>query len=182
MPIMCFFIAEGFQRTRNVKLYAGRLLVFALIAEIPFRLYFNYQQETGNVLFTLLAGLLFLWAWRDIKIRPLAYIVMALIMAAVNIPGYKTDYGALGVAMVALAGLPYHIKFQSKFQALAPAALCGLSNVLKGLPAPLGYWPLVAGLLLCLYNGKRGLPMKYFFYAFYPLHLVILWVVRWYIM
>ena len=30
---------------------------------------------------------------------------------------------------------------------------------------------------IALYNGSRGLKMKYFFYAFYPLHLALLYIV-----
>lgn len=171
MPIMCYFIGEGFHRTRDVKGYAVRLLIFALIAEAPFQLFF---REPGNVMFTLLGGLLFLWAWRDLKNRFLAYAAMALILFAVNIPGYETDYGVWGVLMVFLAGIPVH----PKARAMAPALLCGLNNALNRLREPLWYWPLFAGLLLCLYNGKRGRPMKYFFYVFYPLHLLILWGIQ----
>jgi hypothetical protein len=197
MPIMCYFIGEGFYRTHDVKGYAGRLLIFAVIAEAPFQLFF---REPGNVMFTLLGGLLFLWAWRDLKNRLLAYAAMVLILFAVNIPGYETDYGPLGVLMVFLAGLgiPAYSKIgvanvsierdekiliprvpvYPKVRAMAPALLCGANNLVMGLRAPLCYWPLFAGFLLCLYNGKRGRPMKYFFYVFYPLHLLILWGIQ----
>ena len=179
MPIMCFFIAEGFQKTSNVKAYAVRLLIFALLSEIPFQIYFHLR---GNVLFTLLAGLLFIWAWRDIKNQAHAYGVMALILIAVSIPGYEPDYGLLGVAMVALAWIAYRNGFPLSFRAMGPAVICGLGNAAGGLPAPLIYWPMIAGLLLCLYNGKRGFSMKYLFYAFYPLHLLALWFIRSYIL
>ena len=61
-PIFAFQIAEGFFHTADVKRYAKRLLLFALLSEIPFDLiqastvFFPFHQ---NVLFTLLLGL---WA------------------------------------------------------------------------------------------------------------------------
>lgn len=67
LPILCFFIAEGYRRTRDVKRYALRLLGFALASYLPF-LYFNTGQLPGprtwykwNILFSLLAGLLILY-------------------------------------------------------------------------------------------------------------------------
>ena len=35
----------------------------------------------------------------------------------------------------------------------------------------------IATVLICLYNGKRGRPMKWFFYAYYPLHLLVIWLI-----
>jgi hypothetical protein len=171
MPLMCYFVGEGFRQTHDIKRYAGRLLIFALVAEIPFQLYF---YEPGNVMFTLLGGLLLLWAWRDLRNRFAACGVMVLILAAVSLPGYETDYGATGVMMVFLAGYLSH----PVARAIAPALLCGLNNAMAGASVPLWYWPLFAGILLCFYHGKRGYSMKYLFYVFYPLHLLILWRIR----
>lgn len=171
MPIMCFYVGEGFRHTHAVKRYAGRLLIFALIAEIPYQLFFH---KPGNVMFTLLGGLLLLWAWRDLRNRFAACAVTVLVLMAVSLPGYETDYGSTGVMMVFLAGYLSH----PMARALAPALLCGVNNALVGADVSLWYWPLFAGFLLCFYHGKRGYSMKYLFYAFYPLHLLALWGIR----
>lgn len=52
--IMCFFITQGLRYTRSVLKYGERLLLWAVISEIPFYLLFGLQL---NILFTLLASL-----------------------------------------------------------------------------------------------------------------------------
>ena len=63
-PVFCFFIVEGFQHTRSVPKYALRLLIFAIISEVPFdvALYHSwFSLSYNNVYFTLLLGLLAIW-------------------------------------------------------------------------------------------------------------------------
>lgn len=69
-PVFCFFIVEGFCHTRNVKNYAVRLGIFALISEVPFDLaIFGTPFHWGhqNVFFTLFLGLLLIWYLRDVS-------------------------------------------------------------------------------------------------------------------
>lgn len=60
-PIFAFQISEGFIHTKSVKKYFFRLIIFALISQIPFSLFTYYivhaNPYTLNVFFTLIFGL-----------------------------------------------------------------------------------------------------------------------------
>lgn len=169
-PIFCFLLIEGFLHTGNVWRYAGRLLLFAVISEVPFDLAFRdgiFDIGSQNVFFTLLIGLLMLIGLKAIKDRiQLPMFVKALLslltIAASMLAAYylKTDYSFIGVFSIAVI---YLFKRNRIGQAIA-----GAVSFCWELPAPLAFIPVY------LYNGKRGWKMKYIFYLFYPLHLLIL--------
>ena len=101
--------------------------------------------------------------------------VSALLVAAIFwelAESLRLDYGGMGVTAVLLLYLLHGMP------KLAPAALWLWLGCADALPACL---------FLYLYNGKRGTEgmgparrkaEKYFFYVFYPLHLVLLWGIR----
>ena len=175
-PIFCFLLVEGFRKTHSKVKYAIRLGLFAIISEIPFDLAFsaevlevNYQ----NVYFTLFLGLLALCAFDFINKLKLPKAVSALFdlaaLAACMLAGYflRTDYGAMGVLTIAVM---YVLWFNK------PAAFAGGCTVLSLMAA--NELPAFFALLpVALYNGKRGWKLKYFFYAFYPVHLFLLWLI-----
>lgn len=164
-PIFCFLLVEGFIHTKNMKKYALRLFFFALISEIPFNLAIGrtfFAPEYQNVFFTLLIGLIVMIAashfskkmWMQVLIFILGMIAGSLL---------KTDYGYKGVFLIEIL---YFFRYTRKEQCLAgAAAFCW------ELTAPLAFFPIFA------YNGKRGLVMKYFFYWFYPAHLLLFVVI-----
>lgn len=90
---------------------------------------------------------------------------LALCMMAAEL--LRTDYAGMGVLTIAVMYLC------RKRKALAMLSGCVVLTVmsLSELPAFFAILP------IALYNGKRGLRMKYFFYAFYPVHLLLLYVV-----
>lgn len=175
-PVFCFLLVEGFKKTRSKIKYAVRLGLFALISEIPFDLAFSAEVlEFGhqNVIFTLFLGLLALCAIDFINKLKLPKVVAALLdMVALTVymlAAYylRTDYAAMGVLTIVVM---YMLWFNK------PAAFAGGCTVLSlmavnELPAFFALLPVAA------YNGKRGWKLKYFFYAFYPLHLLLLWLI-----
>lgn len=164
-PIFCFFIVEGFLHTRNVKKYAVRLGVFALISELPFDLalygrFFYWRHQ--NVYFTLLLGLLLIWYLRD-RSRYKEDGLIAVIAACCAAEILHVDYGSFGVALI---GIYYMLRKMPVFQATAGAVLSAWE-----MPAPIG------SLMLLLYNGERGRQPKWFFYWFYPVHLFLYYAI-----
>ncbi len=170
-PIFCFLLVEGFLHTRDVKKYALRLGAFCLISELPFNLaFFGQPFYAGhqNVFFTLLIGLLVLiglkhFAGTDWKSGiGRAVCVLAGVFAATFL---KTDYDAFGVGVIVFFYLFHEKKVLRDVFTMVTLIVCSLLEIT-------GLFALIP---IHMYNGKRGIPMKYFFYLFYPVHLLVLY-------
>ena len=171
-PIFCFLLVEGFSHTHNVVKYACRLGIFALLSEVPFDLALYgtpFYREHQNVFFTLFIGLLTMFAFRSIteKLKvhfalKLPLYALALLTGLVVADLLCTDYDYRGVLSIMALYIFRRIKWQQ--------FLAGSVTFLWEFPAPLGFLPAT------VYNGKRGLKMKYFFYAFYPIHFFCLYL------
>ena len=181
-PIYCFLLVEGLLHTRNVKKYLARLLVFAVISDLPFDLAFTRQWvswDYNNVFLTLFLGLLglALWRWitqeRDYKAvwwrQALGFGCIAAMVVTAQL--CKTDYGGSGVLVISLM---YLLRAYPWPRDLGSFAILGRLSLLELAALP-------DMLLFRLYNGERGRQSKYFFYIFYPAHLLILSGIRWYL-
>ncbi len=172
-PIFCFLLVEGFIHTRNVAKYALRLFAFALISEVPFDLAFAgrvFYPDYQNVFFTLLIGLLVMIAFRAIEEKMAAPRVVKILLdlLALGVGAgiaqlVNTDYAAIGVVCIMVL---YVFRNNRANQLLA-----GSLVFMWEIPAPFAFVPIAC------YNGQRGLRMKYFFYVFYPAHLLILFLI-----
>lgn len=168
-PIYCFLLAEGFVHTRSPKRYGLRLALFALISELPFNAaFFGGLRAPGhqNVYFTLLLGLCAMallrrFARPGVGLNlPQAAGVAGCALAAQLL---QTDYGALGVLLIAVF---YQFRTQPARRDLLAFAL-----TLSELAAPLALLPIHA------YSGRRGHCPRWerlAFYLFYPAHLTVL--------
>lgn len=168
-PLFCFLLTEGFVHTRSRLRYCGNLLAFAIITEIPYNIVHGGKllyPTAQNVFFTLLLGVLVLWLLET----PLKNSHKALILfpGVVLLSFLHIPYGRTGVLLVLLLYL-------LRQQPLLRGLLC--LPFLSG-----GYAAWLSLIPISLYNGERGFirgkVLKYAFYAFYPLHLLLLYGVK----
>ena len=186
MPVMCYFIAEGYYHTSNLKRYFLRLIVFAIISQIPYYLwnvglqtyfidFLKYSVFHMNVIYTLTMGLL---ALTIAKSKTNTVLKLLGMFAAVILTKYS-DWGIYGVLWVLVFGI-FHGDF--KMQAVWFGAIsiirCLVKYTNNTYVFALQLCTLLALPLLYLYNGERGRKSKYGFYIFYPLHLLILAIIR----
>ncbi len=185
MPIMCFFVAEGFHHTKDVKKYLWRMAIFAVISQLPF--YLNHMSEPPagvfdfiksnlthiNVIGTLFMGLLALSAAKSEKLN----IVLKVIACAGCIWLTRcSDWRLYGVMWVLAFGL---LRGDFKKQAIAFVIIAFVRVVrMDDIVTQLLQFAVVLALpLLALYNGEKGRQSKYGFYIFYPAHLLVLWMI-----
>lgn len=167
-PIFCFLLVQGFLHTHDVKKYAIRLGLFALLSEIPFDLAIARTPISSgyqNVFFTLFIGLLVLIGLQKFekKIIPSFLVIVLGCIAAYLL---RCDYSFTGVLVI--AGF---YQFRNQFW------MCFLFVALILIMATIGELPaLLAFFLIARYNGEKGKGPKYFFYAFYPIHLLLLYI------
>ena len=167
-PIYGFLLTEGYLHTRNKEKYGLRLLIFAVISEICWDLersgrLFNSGQ---NVFFTLVFGYIGLCAIDSLKKHPFLACCV-LITIGVGTLFAKADYGIFGYAFILLM---YGLRQQ---ELLRPFTALLLNN----------HWFCMAAFVpMFMYNGKRGFikgpVLKYAFYLFYPVHLFILFLIK----
>lgn len=168
-PIFAFLIVEGFLHTHDRKRYGINLLVFALISEIPFNLvnansFFYYKQ---NVFFTLFLGYLGLCVIARYKddFKNLAKYLVPLFLTSIVL---RADYGCVGFGFILMLYLLRNNKLLMSI--IGTGALP--STIFSGM----------AFIPIWFYNGERGFVRgkvwKYAFYAFYPVHLLVLYFIK----
>lgn len=180
-PIYCFLLAEGVAHTRNPKKYGIRLLIGALLSELPFDLLFfgRLTLEHQSVMVTLLLGFLMaVWAKKRGKIL----LPFAVCFFAAELLG--TDYGGIGVALVGLFvvsdGKPH--KFLIRLIGVAVLMLLmGSVEVTVGVVrVPIQMFAVLAMIPIYFYSGRKVTANPWIqrvFYLFYPVHLTVLLIV-----
>lgn len=194
-PIFCFFLVEGFMKTRSRIRYFLRILFFAALSQYPFQkaLFPRGQFFHANVMITLAIGFLAIWVIDEMKNtflhreqfgdisekedgeRDLFYTGLFLFVSCSTVYGLtqlagwlRTDYSYGGVILIVLLYVLQNYRIPALFISWAWLSWYN-KNELFSLPA---------FYLLACYNGQRGKQHKYLFYIFYPAHLLILYLVR----
>ena len=174
-PIFVFFIVEGFFKTKSRKKYLITLIVFGIISEVPFDMFTSktfFNPYWNNMMFTLALSLVTIWVvdiLKDrIKNRPLWYFVSIIIVAVFAFLAMQLsldyDYHAVIVAYL----------FYVFYDKPIIGAGLGYLSIIKELYSILGF------AMTLTYNGQRGKQYKWFNYFFYPVHILILGLLRFY--
>lgn len=180
-PIFAFLITEGYTHTSNLKKYFLRLLIFAIISQIPYMLFMNIitNDFSLNILFTLALGLLAITVYD--KLENKLFGILFVTLCAVLAYFLPFDYGWFGIAIIfifyifknekiymnILFGVTTFVNYlflfvkTSKIEYLLIFLFCTLSLI------PINF-----------YNGKKGKNIKYLLYVFYPLHFIALYLIN----
>ncbi len=164
-PIFAFLIIEGYHHTRHIGKYILALLVTALVSEIPWQLLGN--EGSHNVVFTLLLGLIAAFLVDHIHDAPWL-MLMETVLIAVIATFLNVDYSWHGICLM----MVFYLFREHR----------GLT-LLFGFPLMMEYGIVgsAIGLIIPLmYSGRRGFVkgqwMKYLFYMYYPLHLLVIYL------
>jgi hypothetical protein len=188
-PIMIFFIVEGYYHTRNIKKYIFRLFFFAIISHFAYAIAFGKNfipfKETvfdeTSVMWTFGLGLLVLAVYKteNQKIKNWQKQIIIWICLLAAFPADWSTPAALAILYMGrnkgnfkkqMLWLVFFIAFYSTVYFIFVNKVYGLIQMLIVLAIPILYQ----------YNGQRGnwKGMKWFFYIYYPAHLIILGLIR----
>ena len=192
-PIFAFLIAEGFRHTRN------RLRYFLLLGGLgtAFHLVYTFVMKDNmlNIFITLVIGvaLCALLEFAKVKILTRDVALWKKLLSPVPLLGavallwfvdhkVTLDYGFFGCMLPMLATFVHvprgmDVPWLARVDVLPVQLFFFLLALipLNHMYNPVQHYAIFAIPFLLLYSGKRGkLKMKYFFYIYYPLHLVVL--------
>ncbi|MCL2070216.1 MAG: conjugal transfer protein TraX [Treponema sp.] len=185
-PVFCFFIAQGFYYTRDRRKYIIRLLVLALISHIPYNLSFGYTFfQATSVIWPLALGLVALTAFKSEKIHLVLKLAIVAVCCAL---AYRANWNFVAVLWILMFGI-FHGDLKRQI-----AAFCTIGVVFHLIPVfyrfgffhdrfpqwfQLGIFLTIP--LLLMFNGNMGKKSKFmawFFYVFYPGHLLLLYLLN----
>lgn len=172
-PIYCFLLVEGFFKTSNVNKYITRMFVFALLSEVPFDMAIYgriFYPQGQNVFWTLTFGLCTIYVLDKIKGPGIGRIIAQFVVVCVQMAFaqfMEVDYHYRGIFFIVMF---YYCKFMQDWV----RNIIGVIAFAYERTAPLAFIPIQ------LYNGQRGMKLKYFFYLVYPAHLLIFGIIRMY--
>ena len=190
-PVMCFFLVEGYTYTRSKKEYGLRLVLFAVLSQIPFQLAFGYS--TLNMIYTLLCCFLILVVMEKVS-NPLLCRGLSLLLILATVNG---DWPVIAPILTILLANDWGDRRMMTRDFCLSYLLFAVLNVQSYMNGEPGDWTLYAvthallsgmGILaaavatLVLYNGERAKCgknfSKWFFYVFYPGHLLLLYLIK----
>lgn len=194
-PIMAYFLVEGYIHTQNVRKYACRLGIFAVISWAPF-VYFEYGRlpiavidghlsilPVTGVIYTLFLGLLAVWLWDKGKCPQWCKVLGVIGLCMLSVFGDWFIFMVLWCLFLYV----YRDRPEKKWIAYIIIGLACCFTLMLMIDS---WWECLFStgifaappLIQFAYNGKPGsrhAVHKWFFYVFYPLHLLLLGLLKW---
>ena len=191
-PIMTFMLVEGFRHTRSKKKYFRRMMLFAAISQPIYFLFMFGRMPVNaleylthwNIMFTLAVTLLVLMLFDNTKIPEVPSLILLGTLISFShfgdwsyvIPAWaiifrccKSDFRKMCLFYAAASVILQTLVFIRPFESFAEFSF--------------QYGTLFALIPIWMYNGQRGNvrhknPNRWFFYVYYPVHMVILLISR----
>lgn len=190
-PIMFFFICEGYHYTKNVKNYISRLFIFALISHFAYCFAFGINFipfSTGDIFNQ--TSIMWTLAWAVVALHilhgknNLKEWQKWLLIILINLITFSSDFSSIAVMVILFM---YDRRGNLKSQMISMMAWLTLYALISYLLVSKTYGLIAMTAILVYpllknYNGKRGKAkwLKWFFYLYYPLHLIIIGALRLY--
>ena len=190
-PIMFFFICEGYHYTKDVKKYISRLFIFALISHFAYCFAFGINFipfSTGNIFNQ--TSIMWTLAWAVVALHivhgknNLKEWQKWLLIILINLITFSSDFSSIAVMAILFM---YDRRGNLKSQMISMMAWLSLYALISYLFVSKTYGLIAMTAILVYpllknYNGQRGKVkwLKWFFYLYYPLHLIIIGALRLY--
>ena len=179
-PIYCFLLCEGMRHTRSPQKYILRLAIGIPMAELPFDLLFwgGVTWEHQNVMVTLTLGAVMLLCMDKTEKEWLR--LLLVIPFAILAEVFRCDYGGWGIATIAVFALIPGLTAQTVCLALICWLMGSPAVPVLGVRIPIELFAVLAMLPIALYSGRKRTAsptVQWGFYLFYPVHLLILWMI-----
>ncbi|WP_049690291.1 TraX family protein [Anaerococcus jeddahensis] len=172
-PIFAFMIVEGFYKTKSRGKYLRNLLIFAIISEIPYDMFQSkvfINNRSQNIMWALALGLLTLIIVDKLKEKiknKYAWLGISILIVAINAVVatlLSFDYDYYSIIIIFILYLFYDKRFLG--------SILSYLVIIKEVYAILGF------AVINFYNGEKGRQNKLFNYFFYPAHLLLLGICR----
>lgn len=180
-PLFAFLITEGYVHTKDLKKYCFRLLVFGFISQIPYMFFRSLVGEWRllNIMFTMALGLMAILVYDKIEKKYISIPIVIFVAYLGDI--LRVDYGSYGVLTVFIIYLlknkkiilpiVYGMFVWFYYYSILEEWIFKFPYILY----PICTW--LSSMIMVLYNGKKGRKTKYFFYLFYPIHMIIVYLI-----
>lgn len=179
-PIYCFLLVEGMRHTRNSGKYILRLGIGILLAELPFDFLFEggFSWNYQSVMVTLTLGAVMLLCMKNVQKKGLKLLLVIPFALAAELT--KCDYGGWGIAMISVFALFDRFSLQFIGLLLVSMLMSSAVIIIFGIRVSAELAALAAMLPIGFYSGKKlthSRAIQWGFYLFYPVHLLILWMI-----